>query len=114
MIWASLIGRFQQGPVGQAALPIISGYYRYGETVNGVNRGPRQLTSIVHRDCPGDLSNFDYDNAGRQVKEDTKVLNYDAFDQLTSVTTSGATTITNTYGFDGARTSTTSGGSSWR
>jgi RHS repeat-associated protein len=108
----NMISRFQQGPNNQS-INIISGYYRYGEpkTPNGPARGPRQLTSILHRDCPGDLTTFDYDKAGRQVTENQKGLGYDAFDQLVTVVLPGLGTQTNTYGFDGQRTSTSIAGS---
>jgi RHS repeat-associated protein len=106
-----MTARFQRAPSGQSPLNIITGYYRYGETVGGIKRGPRQLTSITHRDCPlpGEQSTFDYDKAGRQTRENQKTLDYDGFDQLIAVTLPGIGTQTHTYGFDGHRTSTTLG-----
>jgi RHS repeat-associated protein len=100
----NMISRSQQGPSTRPnGIPIISGYYRYGEN----NKGPRQLTSIVHKDCPGDLTTFSYDGAGRLKTEDDKRLTYDGYDQLQRVEKpAGTTLVSHAYGHDGLRTYT--------
>jgi RHS repeat-associated protein len=105
----NMTARFQKGP-GSQSLGIISGYYRYGEKVGGIQRGPRQLTSILHRDCRGEFSTFGYDEAGRQTNENQKTLTYDAFDNLTSVAIPITGTVTYTYGYDGQRTTASTAG----
>ena len=59
---------------------------------------------------------FDYDKAGRLIRDRGANLAYDSFDRLRAVTpiagsTAGGPTVaeTHTYGFDGVRTSTTTG-----
>jgi RHS repeat-associated protein len=99
----NMTARFQSGPRPEG-IGIMSGYYRYGE--NG--KGPRQLTSIVHKDCPGDLTTYDYDHAGRLTRDDDRKLIYDAYDHLTQVERpAGTALVSHAYGYDGLRTFTT-------
>jgi RHS repeat-associated protein len=100
----NMTGRFQVPPPNTPSIGIISGYYRYGE--NG--KGPRQLTSILHKDCPGFQSLYDYDAAGRLTKDGDKALVYDEYDQLTEVRTTPSTNLQRThYGYEGLRTYST-------
>lgn len=104
----NMTARFQQGPASRPqGIGILSGYYRYGE--NG--KGPRQLTTLIHKDCPGDQTTFDYDGAGRVTREADKILTYDGYDQLTQVQKpAGTTLVSHAYGFDGLRTFTKAAG----
>ena len=67
---------------------------------------------MIHKDCPGDLTTFDYDGAGRLTRDGAKRLAYDGYDQLTRVQgAGGAELVTHAYGYDGQRTYTKGGGS---
>jgi RHS repeat-associated protein len=101
----NMTGRTQEAPAGKGSLAIQSGTYRYGE--NGF--GPRQLTSVAH-DCDNLLNTYQYDDAGRLNKDAKKVLTYDGYDQLTSVTDNGAALVSHAYGYDGLRTYTKGAG----
>jgi RHS repeat-associated protein len=103
----NMTGRTQEAPAGKGSLAIQSGTYRYGE--NGF--GPRQLTSVAH-DCDNLLNTYQYDGAGRLNKDAKKVLAYDGYDQLTSVTDNGAALVSHAYGYDGLRTYTKGSGNS--
>jgi RHS repeat-associated protein len=105
----NLSSRFQEAPPNTpaSAINVVSGYYRYG----GPGFGPRQLSSIIHKDCPNDLSTFDYDKAGRIKRQDTQVMTYDAYDRLVKVEKpAGTTLVSHGYGYEGLRTSSTGGG----
>jgi RHS repeat-associated protein len=90
---------------------LVNGSFNYGE--NG--HGPRQLTSITPWGSNPMPTQFDYDGAGRQIKEYDARLSYDAFDRLASITTPpggvgpGNRSVNErfTYGADGLRTSVT-------
>jgi RHS repeat-associated protein len=105
----NMIARFQEAPPNTppSAIGVISGYYRHG----GPGYGPRQISSIIHKDCPNDLSTFAYDKAGRVTRQDNEILTYDAFDQLTKVEKpAGTNVVQHGYGYDGLRTATVGGG----
>jgi RHS repeat-associated protein len=69
----------------------------------------------VHRDCPGDLSTFDYDGAGRLIREDNKHLFYNGYDQLKRVESpAGTTIVSHGYGYEGLRHFTSGSGNEQR
>jgi RHS repeat-associated protein len=100
----NMTGRTQQGPNATDTIGILAGEYHYGE--NG--QGPRQLSRILDNDCGGAVTNFLYDGAGRMTHETSstgsKVLSYDGYDQLLSVTLPGGGLMKAAYGYDGLRT----------
>ena len=87
---------------GAHSLGALLGTYRYGEA----GRAPRQLTSIS--DAAGTTTHtFDYDAAGRQIREDAMVLTFDAADRVTKVSGAPGGAVSHVYGVDGARVKTT-------
>jgi RHS repeat-associated protein len=88
---------------GPTQLGILTGQYAYGESTNGVPRGPRQLTSITPD--AGAPTTFDYDAGGRTVRQGARALAYNGFDQLVRVTDPAGVTE-HAYGFDGQRVRT--------
>jgi YD repeat-containing protein len=102
----NMIRRDVQGPT---ALGILAGQYRYGEpAAGGAPRGPRQLTSVAP--ATGAATTFDYDDAGRVVRQGNRTLTYNGFDQLTAVSGVPGGTVGYAYGYDGLRVSTVSPG----
>jgi RHS repeat-associated protein len=98
---------------GPSALGVLTGQHRYGELVGGAARGPRQLTSIVPDAAAGSApgattTTFDYDGAGRTVRQGALVMDYNSFDQLVRVRGAGGAgaTVTHAYGHDGLRVRT--------
>jgi RHS repeat-associated protein len=105
----NMTGRFQQFPAGTPAnrIGVVSGYYEHG----GPGYGPRQLSRIIHRDCPGDETTFAYDGAGRLQRQNDIHLSHDGFEQLTQVQRPmGTALVAHGYGFEGLRTYTAGGG----
>ncbi len=99
----NMVRRDVQGPT---SLGVLAGAYRYGEPrADGTPRGPRQLTSVVP-DSGAPATTFDYDPAGRMVRQGGVSLAYNGFDQLLRVD-GPAGTVTYAYGHDGLRVSTT-------
>jgi RHS repeat-associated protein len=96
----NMIRRDASGP---ATLAMLTGEYRYGEPGSGGPRGPRQLTSVAPGGG-GSATTFDYDAAGRVIRQGTRTLAYNGFDQLISVTGLPGT-VTYAYGHDGLRVS---------
>jgi RHS repeat-associated protein len=99
--------------VGPSALGILSGTHRYGEPVGGVARGPRQLTSILPDAAAGSPvgalpTTFDYDAAGRTVRQGSVAMDYNGFDQLIRVrgAAGAGSIVTHAYGYDGLRVRT--------
>ncbi|HTE53483.1 MAG TPA: FG-GAP-like repeat-containing protein [Kofleriaceae bacterium] len=107
----NMIRREAHGPT---ALGIVTGAYHHGEPDAGGNpTGPRQLTSIVPDAAAGSppgatAMTFDYDAAGRMVREGTTELEYDGFDRLIRVSglPIGSGQVTHDYGYDGLRVRT--------
>lgn len=87
-----------------ADLGVLAGSYHYGEHGDG----PRQLTSIVAQNGAL-LHTFDYDAAGRQIRQDDRNLDYDAADQLRSVTGGAGGDVRHVYGYDMRVRSTSAG-----
>ena len=73
----------ERGASGPRALGMLTGSYRYGEP--GLGSGPRQLTSIVAPGGGGVPVTFQYDAAGRQVRDRDSLLAYNGFDQMVRV-----------------------------
>ena len=99
--------------VGPAPLGILAGTHVYGEPAGPAARGPRQLTSIVPDAAAGSPAGaltmtFDYDAAGRTVRQGSVAMDYNGFDQLIAVhgAAGAGTTVTHAYGFDGQRVRT--------
>jgi RHS repeat-associated protein len=107
----NMIRREAHGPT---SLGILSGEHVHGEDgPGGTARGPRQLTSIVPDVSAGSppaaaITTFDYDGAGRMVREGSTTLEYDGFDQLVRVSglPGGSGEVTHAYGYDGLRVRT--------
>jgi len=107
----NMIRREAHGPT---ALGIATGAYHHGEPDAGGNpTGPRQLTSIVPDAAAGSppgatTTTFDYDAAGRMVREGATELEYDGFDRLIRVSglAAGSGQVTHDYGYDGLRVRT--------
>ncbi|MGH2898655.1 MAG: hypothetical protein ACRDMZ_08270, partial [Solirubrobacteraceae bacterium] len=90
---------------GPTALGILAGEYRYGEAgPGGATRGPRQLTSVAP--AAGAATTFDYDAAGRVVRQGGRTLTYNDFDQLLTVSGIPGGAVHYGYGYDGLRVST--------
>jgi RHS repeat-associated protein len=91
---------------GPRPLGTLTGAYQYGEPVAGApRRGPRQLRAVVP-DGGGPAITFDYDGAGRQIRQGARSLAYNGLDQLIRVTgvgSDGAGTVEHAYGYDGLR-----------
>jgi RHS repeat-associated protein len=96
---------------GPTQLGILTGAYRHGEPdADGAARGPRQLTSVVPDAAAGSppgatTTTFDYDAAGRMVREGATELEYDGFDRLVRASglDAGTGAVTHAYGYDGLR-----------
>jgi len=102
----NMIRREAHGPT---ALGILTGQYRQGEG----GRGPRQLTSIVPDAAAGSppgaaTTTFDYDEAGRMVRQGSTLLDYNGLDQVVRVSGLGVGSgqVTHAYGHDGLRVRT--------
>jgi RHS repeat-associated protein len=103
----NMVRRDSEGPT---SLAILTGTYRYGEADDGGGaRGPRQLTSVAAADGdPSTVTGFDYDGAGRLIRQGGLGLDYDGFDRLVRVrnlpSAAGATgVVEHAYGHDGQR-----------
>jgi RHS repeat-associated protein len=98
---------------GPTSLGMLIGQYRYAEAGAGGPRGPRQLTSIVPDAAAGSPAGatpttFDYDAAGRTIRNGSLNMDYNGFDQLVRVRGltrpgGGAASISHDYGYDGLR-----------
>ena len=100
----SLQNMIHRSQVGPHALGALTGRYVYGEAdAAGARRGPRQLTSVVSDD--GTVTRFDYNEAGRQIRQGDLTLEYNAADQLLRVRglATGDGVVEHTYGYDGLR-----------
>jgi RHS repeat-associated protein len=86
----------QRTATGPTALGVLTGTQRYGEA----GRGPRQLTSITP--AIGAATTFDYDGAGRTIRQGNLVMDYNSFDQLVKVHTPSGI-VAHDYGYDGLR-----------
>ncbi len=95
----NMIARSATGPTTLGAL---TGTYRYAEG----GKGPRQLTSVLA--AGGGVTSFNYDSAGRQTSKGAATMQYDALDQLLSVTGLPGGDVTHAYGYDGVRLKTVS------
>lgn len=97
---------------GPKALGILLGQYRHGELGgSGQPRSARQLTSIVPEAAAGSPAGaptvtFDYDGAGRTVRQGGRTMTYNGLDQLVAVGGVGGGAIAHAYGYDGLRVRT--------
>ena len=90
---------------------VLTGQQRYGEVVGGIARGPRQLTSVIPDAAAGSalgapITTFDYDGAGRTVRQGALAMDYNSFDQLEKVHGGATVLATHAYGYDGLRVRT--------
>jgi RHS repeat-associated protein len=91
---------------GPRALSAFFGTYHHGAS----GKAPRQLSSITNA-AGVTTHTFDYDAAGRQVRQDDLVMTYDATDRLLRVDGLSGGAVEHRYGHDGQRVKTTTPGS---
>jgi RHS repeat-associated protein len=104
----------QRGASGPTTLGALTGEYHYGgprsPIYGGGTHGPRQLTSVQPLGGGTPTATFQYDLAGRLVRQDGLSLTYNGLDQLTHVSglSAGFGTVSHAYGYDGFRVLTRS------
>jgi RHS repeat-associated protein len=93
------------------AIGQYTGVHCYGQD----GAGPRQLTSVMpvaagpgacDRALPP-VATFTYDDAGRQLTDNSSQMTYDGLDQLVRVDLPGGVRVEYAYGYDGQRIRTT-------
>jgi RHS repeat-associated protein len=95
------------GASNPRAIGQYAGVHCYGQE----GAGPRQLTSVMPVAAgPGacdsrvpPVATFTYDDAGRQLTDNTSRMTYDGLDQLVRVDLPGGVRVEYAYGFDGQR-----------